>query len=214
MGSKFEDQPLGSFLTQLASGSPTPGGGGAAALMGAMGAALVSMVCHLTLGKKKYAAVETEIQALLEPAEELCQRLAGMIEADKTAFDRVMQAYGLPKSTPEEKDARAQAIEAALKEATQVPMDCVTACAEVIELCKTAAESGNRNVVSDAGAGVLAAYAGLTSAALNVYVNVGGLKDRAFAEARLAELNRILDSASISSEEIHRCVKLRLLGES
>lgn len=206
----IKDQPIQQFLDELASKAPTPGGGGAAAIMGAMGAALVSMVCNLTIGKKNYAAVEEEMKAALERSENLRARLTGMIQADADVFGQVMGAYGLPKDTDEQKQARVDAIQAALKAATEVPLECARACAEVIELSRVAAEKGNKNVVSDAGVAVLAAYGALKSAALNVYVNAGAIQDEAFARARLDELDALLAGVDVSTEDVYRQVKAKL----
>ncbi len=118
----IKDSAIDKFLDELASQNATPGGGGAAAIIGAMGAALVAMVCHLTIGKKKYAEVEDEMKALLVKAEALRQRLTGMIEDDVKAFDAVMGAYGMPKETDADKSARSAAIQQALKLATDVPL--------------------------------------------------------------------------------------------
>jgi formiminotetrahydrofolate cyclodeaminase len=206
----IKDKTIQQFLDQLASKAPTPGGGSAAAIMGAMGAALVSMMCNLTVGRKNYEAVEGEMKEALEQAESLRERLTDMVRADVEAFDRVMAAYGLPKDTDEQKQARSQAIQEALKAATEVPLECARACAEVVRLSKTVAEKGNRNVVSDAGVAVLAGYAALRSAALNVYVNTGAIKDEAFVSSRLEELSRIMDGMGEVNEEIYRTVKNRL----
>jgi formiminotetrahydrofolate cyclodeaminase len=206
----IKDKPIQQFLDELASKAPTPGGGSAAAIMGAMGAALVSMMCNLTIGKKNYEAVEGEMKEALEQAESLRERLTDMVRADVEAFDRVMGAYGLPKDTDEQKQARSQAIQEALKAATEVPLECAKACAEVVKLSKTVAEKGNRNVVSDAGVAVLAGYAGLRSAALNVYVNAGAIKDETFVSSRLDELSRILGGMGEANEEIYQTVKNKL----
>lgn len=205
-----KDQSIQQFLDELASKSATPGGGSAAAIMGAMGAALVSMVCNLTVGKKNYEAVEAEMQKMLEQAENLRARLTDMIRADVEVFDQVMGAYGLPKDTDAQKQARSEAIQVALKAATDVPLECVKACAEVVRLSRSVAEQGNRNVVSDAGVAVVAGYAALRSAALNVYVNAGVIKDEAFVTSRLEELNRTLAGMENLQEEVYRIVKGRL----
>ncbi|SEO85869.1 methenyltetrahydrofolate cyclohydrolase [Methylobacterium sp. ap11] len=198
------------FLDGLASERPTPGGGGAAAISGAMGAALVSMVCNLTIGKKKYAEVEAEMIATRDRAEGLRARLTGMIAEDVSAFNAVMGAYGLPKATDEDKAARAAAIQDALRLATDVPLACARTCRAVIDLCEGVAERGNLNVVSDAGVAVLAAQAGLRSAALNVYVNAKAIEDRTFAEGRLADLARALDGADALTERVYGLVKAKL----
>jgi len=205
-----KDKPIERFLAELASSAPTPGGGSAGAVMGAMGAALISMVCNLTIGKKRYAAFDAELQTVLEQAEALRERLTDMIEADVEVFDRVMGAYRMPKSTDEEKAARSDAIQAALKAATDVPLECARASAEVIKLSRTVAEKGNLNVISDAGVAVLAGYAALKSAALNVHINIGNIEDKAFAESRRQALFDILDGCGYSTEEIYQIVKGKL----
>ena len=205
-----ENETIAAFLDGLASSSPTPGGGGAAAISGAMGAALVSMVCNLTIGKKKYVEVEAELKGVLEKSEALRAELTGMIADDVRAFDAVMGAYGLPKATDEEKAARAARIQEALREATDVPLACCRVCREVIDLAEIAAEKGNLNVISDAGVAMLSAYAGLRSAALNVYVNAKGLDDRAFAEERLKELESLLAEADAINERVYAVVKAKV----
>ncbi len=207
---EIKDKSLHIYLDELASSAPTPGGGSAAALMGAQAAALTSMVCNLTIGKPKYAAVETDMQALLQKSEALRATLTAMIKADVEVFNQLMAAYGLAKATEQEKINRSQQIQNILKEATQVPLDCAKACAMAIEQSKEAAAKGNLNVISDAGVAVMSAYAGLKSAALNVYINTASLKDRDFAEQKLAELNMILDDMDIKAEEIYKMVKTKL----
>jgi len=208
--SEIKEKSVQVFLDELASKSPTPGGGSAAAVMGAQAAALVSMVCNLTIGKPKYIEVETEMQALLTKSEALREKLTGMIKADVDVFDRLMATYGLPKESDEEKAARSEAIQSVLKEATVVPLDCARACAETIALSRIAAEKGNVGVISDAGVAVMAGYSALKSAALNVYINAGGLKDRAFADAKMAELEMILNGADVAAEEVYQIVKAKL----
>ncbi|WP_027149368.1 methenyltetrahydrofolate cyclohydrolase [Methylobacter tundripaludum] len=207
---EIKDKSVQAFIDELASKAPTPGGGSAAAVMGAQAAALISMVCNLTIGKPKYAEVEVEMQSLLEKSEALRETLTGMIKADVEVFDRLMTTYGLPKDSDEEKSVRSEAIQSALKEATVVPLACANACAEAIALSRIAAEKGNIGVISDAGVAVMAAYGALKSAALNVYINAGGLKDKAFADAKLAELETILNGADAAAEEVYQIVKTKL----
>ncbi|GEO98168.1 methenyltetrahydrofolate cyclohydrolase [Methylobacterium haplocladii] len=202
-----QNETIANFLDGLASSAPTPGGGGAAAISGAMGAALVSMVCNLTIGKKKYVEVEAELKDVLAKSEALRATLTGMIADDVEAFDAVMAAYGLPKGTDEEKAARAEKIQSALKVATDVPLACCRTCREVIDLAEIVADKGNLNVISDAGVAVLSAFAGLRSAALNVYVNAKGLDDRAFADERLKELEGLLGEAAGLNERVYEVVK-------
>ncbi len=209
---EITQQTLSEFLDKLASRDATPGGGSAAAIMGAQSAALTSMVCNLTIGKPQYAEVEADMQALLQKSEHLRQQLTDMIQADVDVFNELMACYRLPKNTEAEKTERSQKIQAILKQATQVPLDCAKACAEAIAISQIAAEKGSSGVISDAGVAVMAAYAGLKSAALNVYINIGSLKDQDFAQQKKSELEAILDSASIKSEEIYQLVKNNIKG--
>ena len=207
---EIKDNSVQNYLDTLASKNATPGGGSAAALMGAQAAALVSMVCNLTIGKPKYAEVEAEMQALLEKSESLREEFTSMIKADVDVFNRLMATYGLPKETNEEKEARSAAIQVVLKDATDVPLACAKACAEVIKLSQIAAEKGSAAVISDAGVGVMSGYAALKSAALNVYINAASLKDKEFATQKLAELEAVLNGVETDVEHCYELVKSRL----
>ena len=206
----IKDSAIEPFFDALASQAATPGGGSAAAIIGAMGAALVSMVCNLTIGKKKYADVEDEMTNVLNEAERLRRTLTDMIQDDVQAFDAVMGAYRMAKETDAEKAARSEAIQLALKQATVVPLACCKVAREVIDLAGVAAEKGNLNVISDAGVGVLAAYAALRSAALNVYINAKMIADKGFAEASLKELKGLLAGAEDATEKTYNIVKGKL----
>jgi formiminotetrahydrofolate cyclodeaminase len=207
---KIKDLAVEPFLEALASNAATPGGGSAAAIVGAMGAALVSMVCNLTIGKKKYADVEDEMKQVLGSAEALRRKLTSMIQDDVEAFDKVMAAYGMAKETDADKDAREKAIQAALKQATDVPLRCAKAAREVIDLANVAADKGNTNVISDAGVAVLAGYAALRSAALNVFTNAKMIHDKTFAEGKLEELHELLAGAEGATEKAYDVVKGKL----
>ncbi|MDP9007462.1 MAG: cyclodeaminase/cyclohydrolase family protein [Pseudomonadota bacterium] len=203
-------RPLETFLDELASGAPTPGGGSAAAIMGAMGAALVSMVCNVTIGKKGLEAVEPEMTSVRDESERLRRRLTSMVAEDVSAFDALMAAYRLPKSSEDDKSRRAAAIQSSLRAATETPLACARACAEVVALSKRAGEKGYAGVISDAGVGVLAANTALRSAALNVYINVPSLKDRVFAAAAMAEVGKLLEDCARDSELVFELVRSRL----
>ncbi len=207
---EIKNTEIEQFLVALASQSATPGGGSAAAIIGAMGAALVGMVCNLTIGKKKYAEVEGEMQDVLGKAEALRVKLTGMIEDDVNAFNQVMAAYGMPKERDADKAAREAAIQAALKVATDVPLRCCHAARDVIALAETAADKGNLNVISDAGVGVLAGYAALRSAALNVFTNARMISDKNFADAKLKELHELLAGAEEATEKAYNVVQGKL----
>jgi formiminotetrahydrofolate cyclodeaminase len=205
-----KNSSIATFLDDLASERPTPGGGGAAAVSGAMGAALVSMVANLTIGKKNYEPVWEDLGAVKGMAEALRAELTGAIEEDVAAFDSVMSAYGLPRATDEEKAKRTAAIQAALKDATLAPLRAVKACFEVILLSATVADKGNINVISDAGVAALAANAGLRSAALNVFINAKAIKDRDFAEKQIAEVNALLTRAAETTESVYQTVRTKI----
>ena len=200
------------FLDRLASGDPTPGGGSAAAIMGAMAAALVSMVCNVSFGKKGYEAAEPELRSMLVRSEQLRGRLAAMVAEDIAAFDGLMAAYKLPKSSDEEKSRRAQTIQASLERATLVPLECARACSEVVEMARRAADLGYKHVISDVGVGVAAADAALRSAALNVFINAPSLKDRGFAASAIEEVERLARASALESEATYGAVRTKLEG--
>lgn len=206
----IKDQPVQTFLDELAGKSSTPGGGSAAAVMGATGAALISMVCNFTVGRKGYEEVEPAMRELLDASEDLRGRLTAMIHRDVEAFDRVMAAYGMPRDTDSQKAARSTAIQEALKVAADVPLECARLCAAVIRLAAPTARDGNRNVISDAGVAVLAVEAALRSAALNVYVNLGAIKDADFVRSRNDQLETILAGTRELTEEVYELVRSKL----
>jgi methenyltetrahydrofolate cyclohydrolase len=205
-----DDLSTAAFLDALASGAPTPGGGGAAAVMGAMGAALVSMVANLTIGKKGHEAHDAEMRTLLADSEALRRRLAAMVAEDAAAFDSLMAAYKLPKASDDEKAARSAAIQAGLKAATLAPLACARASAEAVRLAARAVEHGNVNVISDVGVGVLSSAAALRSAALNVHINAPQIQDRAFSDKVLTELEALLAECGPLAEQVHTRVKARM----
>ena len=206
----IKDKTIQVFLDELASKASTPGGGSAAAIIGAMGAALNSMVANFTVGKKGYEDVDDQARDILQQAESLRGRMTDMVKADVDVFNQVMGAYGMPKETEEEKSARTAAIQEALKAATDVPLACAKAAAEVIRLSKPMAEIGNKNVISDAGVAVLAGQAALRSAALNVYINIGAIKDEAFANDRRKQLEETLAGMNELTEEVYALVVSKL----
>ncbi len=198
------------FLAELASGSATPGGGSAAGLAGAQGAALLSMVCNLTIGRQKYADMENAMQEALDKAERLRLRLMELVEEDTRAFDGVMAAYRLPKDTPEQKAARSAAIQAGLKEATRTPMETLKACVAVLELAPAVVSQGNPNVISDGGAGVLAAHAGMMTAALNVRINLNAIKDERFVTAQNDKMEELIARGNTAKANAWSIVSERL----
>jgi formiminotetrahydrofolate cyclodeaminase len=204
------EKPVTTFLDELASSAPAPGGGSVAALSGALGAALVSMVCSLTVGKEKYADVQEDIEVLLEKSEALRKELTDLLEEDVKAYTAYSKASKMPRETEEQKAERAKARQEALKVATDVPLRIAEAAVKVMELCRPAAEKGNLWAVSDAGVAVLMAEAALRSAALNVLINLGSLKDKDFAAQKRAKLESLLEGKGIMRDEIYDLVVEKL----
>lgn len=207
---KLTDKPVTNFLDELASNAPAPGGGSVAALSGALGAALVSMVCNLTVGKKGYEDVQDDIHDLLAQSEALRQELTNLLEDDVAAYTGYSKAAKMPRATEEEKAERAEAMLAALKVATDVPLRIAEAAVKVMDLCMPAGEKGNKWAVSDAGVAVLMAEASLRSAALNVLINLGSLKDEEFVADRRAKLESLLEGKGVMRDEIYDYVVGRL----
>jgi formiminotetrahydrofolate cyclodeaminase len=201
---------LNSFLEELASSSPAPGGGSVAALAGALGAALTSMVCQLTIGKKKYGEVEAEMKGILAQAEALRTRFTSLVDEDTAAFNKVMEAYGLPKDSEAQKALRTAAIREATKEATQVPLEVMKHCIDGLALAGNVAAKGNVNSVSDAGVGALMLHAACESAALNVRINLKGLTDNEFVGWKADELDSLLKTGRMMLEEVQTVVSSRL----
>jgi formiminotetrahydrofolate cyclodeaminase len=190
------------FIDKLAGPSATPGGGSAAALAGAMGAALVAMVCNLTVGKKRFADVEDEVRNVLDQAEALRMQLTSLADADTAAFDQVMAAYRLPKETEDQQAARQAAIQAALRQATQVPLETAIACATVARLAARVIAKINPNALSDAGAAALLAEAGLRGAQLNVAINLADIHDPVFEQETEQQLHKALSGVDREKERI------------
>lgn len=210
MTDKFTEKTVAQFLDELASAAPVPGGGSGAALAGALGAALASMVGSLTVGKAKYADVQDEIRELLAQTEALRTRLTDLIEEDIAAYYTLSAAYKMPRDTDEQKAERTAAIQAALHSATQPPVAIAEACVDVLRLSKSMAEIGNVNAVSDAGVAALLAEAALRSAALNILINLGAIKDQEFVNWGHNTLNRLLEGTAELKEEIYQLVVSKL----
>jgi len=192
----YLNSPLTTYLEDLASNKPAPGGGSAAALAGALGAALGSMVANFTVGKEKFAAVEEQARKALEECERLRGELAGLIQADVEAYSKYAAATGLPRSNEEEKEKRAAAIQQAMKAAAAVPLEACRKCQEILEVSRQLLEIGNPNLVSDVGCAAELAYAALRAALLNVEVNHAFIKDETYIKAQKEELAPLLSSAS------------------
>jgi formiminotetrahydrofolate cyclodeaminase len=203
-------KPVNTFLDELASSAPAPGGGSAAALGAAIGAALVSMVANLTVGKKKYADVQADIQHILSQSETLRHKCVKLLEDDVAAYTQVAKAYKMPRDTDEQKQARTAAIQDALKGATAVPMELAETCVEILQLCPDSAEKGNVLAVSDVGVAALMAEAALRAAALNVWINLGSINDEAFVTREGARLDALLEGKAELKERILKDVRAKL----
>ena len=184
------------FLTELSSSSPAPGGGSTSALAGALGCALTAMVCQLTIGKKKYEAVQSEMEGLLSTVAQAQEEFIALMERDTEAFNKVMHAFSLPKETDEQKERRSQAIQGATTEATRVPLRVMELCDEALSYTAVVAEKGNVNSISDAGVGTLLLQAGCQGAALNVLINLATLKDQAFVSTTKQRVEELQSSVA------------------
>ena len=200
------------FLEDLAGSAPAPGGGGAAALVGAAGAALGNMVGSLTIGKKKYAAVEADILILNRRAAALRKRLEGLVQADADAFTPLAAAYKLPKETPEQQAHKAAVLEAALEGACAVPLKIMSACCEGIALATEYAEKGSVMAVSDAGCAALFCKAALQAAGLNVSINTRLMADNARAAALNAQADAMLAEFVPQADQIYEKLTHSLRG--
>lgn len=180
MGDGYIAGSIGAFLDKLATASPEPGGGSVAALAGALGAGLVSMVASLTVGKAKYADVQDDIAALLARSELIRVELQRLVQRDTEVYGAVSEAMKLPRDTDDQKEARDRLMQAALIEAAKVPLAISEQALAVARLSLTAAEIGNVNAVSDAGVAVLLADTAAQSGALNVKINIGWIQDQDF----------------------------------
>ena len=206
----FSTVPCDEFVTVLASKAPVPGGGGASALVGAVGTALGNMVGSLTVGKKKYAAVEEEMQELKAKADVLQKELLHLVERDAEVFEPLSKAYGMPKETEEERAEKARVMEAALKEACSVPMEIMEKCCEAIELLVEFAAKGSVLAISDAGVGAAFCKAALEGASLNVYINTKSMADREYAEELNKKADAMLEKYTKIADETFESVLGRL----
>lgn len=200
------------FLEDLAGSAPAPGGGGAAALVGAAGAALGNMVGSLTVGKKKYAAVEADILILNRRAAALRKQLEGLVQADADAFTPLAAAYKLPKETPEQQAHKAAVLEAALEGACAVPLEIMSACCEGIALAAEYAEKGSVMAVSDAGCAALFCKAALQAAGLNVSINTRLMADNARAAVLNAQADAMLAEFVPQADQIYEKLTHSLRG--
>ena len=206
----FLELSLKNFNCELSSKAAVPGGGGASALVGAIGTALGSMVGSLTVGKKKYADVEADVRVLMERAEELRARLESLVNRDAEVFAPLAAAYSLPKETEEQRAHKAQVMEAALKEAAQAPLEVMRACAESLKLLEGFANMGSMLAISDAGVGAAFCRAALVGADFNVRINTAAMQDRTVAAALDGEADEILQTYCPMADAICALVREKI----
>lgn len=195
------------FIDILASNAPTPGGGGASALVGAVGTALGNMVGSLTLGKKKYADVEKEMQELKNKCNDIQEDLLSLIDKDAASFEPLSKAYALPKNTLKEQAYKTKVLEECSVKACEVPIKIMEKCCEALEAVDIFAKKGSRLAISDAGCGAATLKAALMSASLNVFINTKGMKNRDVAESLNKIANDMLDKYCPLADEIFEKVK-------
>lgn len=207
---KISEKTCIEFVNVLASKSAVPGGGGAAALVGAIGMALGSMVCNLTMGKKKYAEYEESVNEILVKAREIEKKLLSMIDKDAENFLPLSKAYGLPNSTEEEKKIKEEIMENALKVACEVPIDIVRVCFDAIKLHEDLVDKCSKLAISDVGVGVQCLRAAILSGKLNVVININSIKDMEYVETIRKEVNSVVEEGVKICDEVYAKVEKAL----
>ena len=212
MTEQLLDQPIRQFLDELASAAPAPGGGGVAALSGAMAAGLLTMVCDLTIGKKQYMEFDDEARALRERSEALRAELQVLTQADVDVFNHLSAAYKLPRTTDADAASRRAAIQKVTRSATEVPLRVARAVSALLPLCAPLARHGNRNAVSDVGVAVLLVQAAVPSALLNVEINLAVLEDQIFVRQTRAQVEDLTIGLEEEVEGVLALVHERIAG--
>ena len=185
------NQKITDFLQKTASGTPVPGGGSISALSAALGAGLTEMVANLTIAKKGYEAVENQMQEVAQKVQNLRKKLVAEVDKDSNAYKDVLAAFKLPKTTEDEKEQRTQAIQNAMKNAARVPLGVAYDALQVMDLAEKVIRNGNRNAVSDGAVGTMMARTAVLGALFNVKINLASVKDRAFVEEMMGEVNKL-----------------------
>ena len=199
---KLVEQRVIDFVAATASKEPTPGGGAIAALTAATGAALAEMVANLTVGKKGYEAVQTEMEELQAKAEAIRERMLELSQADADVFNIFMNALGLPKNTDEEKAARTAAIQQAYKDAAMVPFEIGELANQIFDLAELASRKGNQNLITDGIIAAINARAAVKSAFLNVRINLSGIKDESFVAELTSKMYAIEKDLDVKESSI------------
>lgn len=206
----YLDESLRSFLKDTAKGTPTPGGGSVAALVGSLGAALLCMVGNFTVGKAKYKSVEKNVKEILQEAKKLQDNLSMLIKEDIEAYERFSQAAQMPKDTLLMREKRRKVLQRTLKEAAEVPWRTAKASLRVIELGQRLLPQGNPNLITDIGVGILLAKAALKSAILNIKINLSFIEDEDYRRKRSGSLGKVLSQASQIEDEVLKIIEERL----
>ena len=206
----FKLQTCEDFIEVLASKAAVPGGGGAAALTGAIGIALGNMVGSLTVGKKTYADVEDEIIECKKEADEIAKEFLELMDKDAEAFEPLAKAYGMPRETEEEKAEKARVMAIVLKDACAVPMEIMEKCCEAIDVIEEFAAKGSALAISDAGVGVTFCKAALLGASLNVFINTKSMADKEYAASLNEKADKMIADYSKKADEIFAAVNARL----
>ena len=202
------DQTITDFLQNTASGTPLPGGGSVSALSAALGAGLTEMVANLTVGKKGYESVEDEMKAIAETGQQLREKLVAEVDRDSNAYNEVLAAFKLPKNTDEEKERRSQAIQDAMKNAARVPLGVAYDALQVMDLAEKVIKNGNVNAASDGAVGTMMARTAVLGALFNVKINLASVKDTAFVEEMMREVNKLESRVHEREKEILSQVKV------
>jgi len=210
MSALYADRPLKDYLSDAASGAPTPGGGSVSALAAALGVSMASMAANFTVGKKKFAAVDEQCRDILDDCESARTQLLELADEDTQAYAEVSKAYGLPRSTPEEKTARAEGIQKALHIAMDVPLRTFRVCARLCGRLQDLAEIANPNLISDVGVAAIIILAGLEGSKLNVEINLKYLKDEAFVSKIRGEINAARAAARRAATSVFDSVRKQI----
>ena len=202
------NQKITDFLEQTASGTPVPGGGSVSALSAALGAGLAEMVANLTIAKKGYEAVASEMKAIAETLQRLREKLVLDVDKDSNAYQEVLAAFKLPKGTEDQKKQRAAAIQEAMKNAARVPLAVADDALQVMDLAEKAIRKGNRNAASDGAVGTMMARTAALGALFNVKINLASVTDKAFVEDMMRQVNQLESRVHEREKEILSYVKI------
>jgi len=202
------NQKITDFLQNTASGTPVPGGGSVSALSAALGAGLTEMVANLTIAKKGYEAVENEMKQIAETVKNLREKLVTEVDKDSNAYNDVLAAFKLPKTTEAEKEQRTQAIQDAMKNAARVPLGVANDALQVMDQAEKVIINGNRNAVSDGAVGAMMARTAVLGALFNVKINLASVKDQAFVEEMMQQVNKLESRVQEREKEILSHVKV------